>query len=358
MKECRIGVIGIGDIANTTHLPVLSSFPDVEIPAVCDLIPERLEKVKQAYGVPRGYISYSEMLRNEKLDAVYVLTQPDVSFRTVRDCLLAGKHVFMDKPMGISVLQARGLKGLAAEKKRILHVGFNRRFIPLMREIIKVFCSFTEIRHVEVCYYKNDSPVYYGGMLSAFISDGLHAVDLVRHLAAGGTQISVRPVKAATLEIVNPDTKTAEAWYSTILFDNGVSGLVRSNYSTGGRICLAELHGKGASAYIDLGFGGINCRGKILHTTGAAQGGMKNLGSGQEVIEFDGISLAGSDRFEIFYGYEAEDRCFVQTVLENPPDADMARTALDCASMELAEQLLEARIPCTGLAVAGSRQIR
>jgi predicted dehydrogenase len=337
-------MIGIGDIANTTHLPVLSSFPDVTIPAICDLLPERLEKAKQTYGVPHGYTSYSEMLREEELDAVYVLTQPDVSFRTARDCLLAGKHVFMDKPMGISVLQARGLKGLAAEKKRILHVGFNRRFIPLVREIIKAFCGFTEIRHVEVCYYKNDSPAYYGGMLSAFISDGLHAVDLVRHLATKGSQISAKPVKTATLEIVNPDTQIAEAWYSTILFDNGVSGLVRSNYSAGGRVCLAELHGKGVSAYIDLGFGGINCRGKILRSAGSGQGGMKNLGSGHEIIEFDGISLAGSDRFEIFYGYEAEDRCFVQTLLDNPPDADTARTAQDCASMELAEQLLEARI--------------
>jgi hypothetical protein len=146
------------------------------------------------------------------------------------------------------------------------------------------------------------------------------------------------------MEVVNPNTQIAEAWYSTILFDNGVSGLIRSNYSTGGRVCLAELHGKGASAYIDLGFGSINCRGKILHSNGTTQGGMKNFGSGQEIIEFDGISLAGSDRFEIFYGYEAEDRCFVQTLLENPPDADAARTAQDCASMELAEQLLEARI--------------
>jgi hypothetical protein len=111
--------------------------------------------------------------------------------------------------------------------------------IPLMGEIIKVFCGFTEIRHVEVCYYKNDSPAYYGGLLSAFISDGLHAVDLVRRMAAKGSQISARSVKAATMEIVNPNTQIAEAWYSTILFDNGVFGLVRSNYSAGGRISLA-----------------------------------------------------------------------------------------------------------------------
>jgi hypothetical protein len=71
---------------------------------------------------------------------------------------------------------------------------------------------------------------------------------------------------------------------------------------------------------------------------------MANLGAGQKITEFDGLALAGSDRFEIYYGYQAEDRHFIQTVLENPADADGARTARDCASMELAEHLLEARI--------------
>ena len=79
------------------------------------------------------------MLKQEKLDAVFVLTQPDMLFRPARDCLQAGLPVYMEKPMGITLFQANTLRRLADEKDRLLHVGFNRRTIPLV-EIGRASC--------------------------------------------------------------------------------------------------------------------------------------------------------------------------------------------------------------------------
>jgi hypothetical protein len=62
----------------------------------------------------------------------------------------------------------------------------------------------------------------------------------------------------------------------------------------------------------------------------------------QELIEFDGLKIAGSGAYADYYGYRDEDRLFIRTVQENGEACDPARTAEDCSSMELAEQLLRA----------------
>jgi predicted dehydrogenase len=354
----RIGIIGAGGIANGVHLPALSAINEVELCAVCDLVSCRAEKAAKTFGIPGVYLSYHDMLRDAGIDAVYVLTPPDGLFRAASDSLLASKHVFMEKPMGITAYQARTLRDLAAAQKRVLHVGYNRRFIPLITEMVSKMRELTSINHIEGRFYKNSSPAFYGGCADAFTCDVIHVIDLIRHLAAGGSGDSeAKPVagggpcpalalsKACTLEEINAETAVPEAWYSAFEFENGVSGVVRANYRTGGRVHQVELHGPGASAFIDLGFGGALCSGKILHTI--VQGGQSLSAAGageQEIIEFDGRALAGSDKYEVYYGYFQEDRLFVQTVLNNPACTDPGRAAEDCASMELVEQLLAARV--------------
>jgi predicted dehydrogenase len=338
MDKCGIGVIGAGSISKT-HLAVLSAFNDVEIRSICDIAPERAGEAAKLYGIPRTYLSYPEMLRNEKLDVVYVMTSPDASFHAARDALLSGRHVFMEKPMGLNLFQARNLLECSRTQNRALHVGFNRRFIPLIVEISRRFRELTTLTHIEARYYKNESPVFFGGAASAFICDAIHGVDLLRHLASGDAPVSARVLRASTLEIVNPGDGFAEAWYSSLQFDNGVSGLFRANYRTAGRIQEFELHGTGASAFISLGFGGSECKGRILRAS---------PGSGStkpDITEFDGLALAGSDRFEDYYGFKGENRNFLDRIINQRDKGDPERTAEDCATMELCETILAARIP-------------
>lgn len=348
MKKAKLGIIGAGGIARGIHLPVLAANPDAEICAVCDLAVDKALSAAKEFGIGRIYLSYLEMLEKEDLDGVFVLVQPDALFRAALDCLLAGKHVFMEKPMGITAFQARSLKETAAARKRVLHVGYNRRYIPLVQEMIRRFRETGPLTHIDGRFYKNSSPSFYGGCASSFICDVIHVIDLVRHIAAGeaGAGTALGLCRASTLEQVNRETGIAEAWYVSMEFSNHISATIRANYSTGGRVHEFELHGEGASAFIDLGWGGPGCQGRLLQSLGA---GSHSLSAGgkdeQKITAFDGIEIAGSDKYEVYYGYQEEDRIFLRTILETPQGTDPARLEEDFASMELAEKLLASRIP-------------
>jgi predicted dehydrogenase len=347
--KLKLGVIGAGGIAGGIHLPVLAAEPDVELRAVCDLAADKAEEAAKQFGFARTYLSYHEMLKKEELDAVFVLVEPDALFRAASCCLLAGKHVFMEKPMGITAFQAKSLEETATARRRVLHVGYNRRYIPLVREMTRRFREISSLKHIDGRFYKNASPSFYGGCASSFICDVIHVTDLVRHIAAGDPGKPLALKRASTLERQNQQTGIAEAWYISLEFDNNVTAAIRANYSAGGRVHEFELHGERASAFIDLGWGGPGCSGKILQNSAAGSHSLSAAGADQrEIIEFDGLAIAGSERYEIYYGYREEDRLFIQKVLENPQGTDSARLAEDRASMELAEELLKRRIntPC------------
>ena len=337
MDRVKVGIIGAGGLAMGIHLPALAAIPEAALCAVCDWTPGRAEEASGRFRIPHAYLSYQDMLEKEALDAVFVLTQPDMLFRPAMDCLAAGLHVFMEKPMGITLFQAGALRAEAERRRRLLHVGFNRRYIPLVVEMVRRLRELTAVTHVEGRFYKNSSASFYDGCADAFVCDVIHVVDLVRHLAGG------KPQKAAMLEVASQERGVAKAWYAPLLFDNGVSGLVRANYETGGRVHQFELHGPGASAYIDLGFADAGCSGTILTTNGGTYS-LSAAGAPKAGVEaFDGAAIAGSEKYERYYGYYDEDLLFIREAAAGS-EGDIARMREDYDTMELIQNLLDVRI--------------
>lgn len=335
MEKLRVGIIGAGGIARSVHLPSLSSIGEVELAAICDCVPERAKELGGQYHIPAWYADYREMLEKETLDAVYVLTQPDQLYRPVLDCLRRQKHVFMEKPMGITLFQAESIRSEALRQNRCVHVGYNRRYIPLVVETVRRFKELTPIQHVSGCFFKDSSPSFYDGCASAFECDVVHVIDLVRHIA--GKQ----PLDARTLED-RPLQEGAPAygWYSVLRFEDGVSADIRASYRSGGRVHNFELHGEHASAYLSLGFGQPCCEAYILHNKGAQSHSQAvNGGAALDTLRLDGKQLAGSGDYWRYYGYHAESAAFVRRVLEHPLETDRARLEEDVASARLVEMM-------------------
>lgn len=129
MKNLKIGFIGYGKHAQANLYPSLKilGYP---ITAVCTRHPEIVKKAQDEYQIKHTYIDYIEMLQKEKLDCVFVATQPDQQLKIVSHCLQTGLHVFVEKPLGFNQKEAKQILDLSQKTKKQVMVGFMKRFAP------------------------------------------------------------------------------------------------------------------------------------------------------------------------------------------------------------------------------------
>lgn len=147
MKKHKVGIIGCGGIAHQKHFPALTNTANrAEIVACCDLIRERAEEAAKNYGAEgcKVFEDYHDLLREEEIEIVYVLT-PNVSHCPITiDSFEAGKHVLCEKPMAASVEEAE--KMMAAWKKsgKMFTIGYQNRFRPDC-QTLKKLCEEGEL---------------------------------------------------------------------------------------------------------------------------------------------------------------------------------------------------------------------
>jgi len=335
-KKARIGVIGCGGMANSVHLPSLSEINDCDVVAVCDLIEEKVNRAGERFGVARRYTSHLAMLREEPLDGVVCLVEPDRMYRVVYDCLTAGLPAMMEKPAGINAYQADSLARTAEKTGKMLAVAMNRRHIPLVQHVFKRMQELTPITQVDGVFIKSSDIASGWHYMNAFVSDIIHAVDLIRYLAGS------EPETAATVA-ARFNSPIDNAWSSVIRFRNGVTGTLKSNYQTAGRVHSFEIHGPKASAFINLGFGEAACDATILHAAGKHIYSLASAGVQQPNSEkIDGMAMVNSDQYYQYSGFKQENEDFVRCLLTGQaplcPIADAAK------SMHMAEMLLEKAI--------------
>ena len=128
-KKVRVGIIGCGGIANGKHMPSLKKVAECEMVAFCDIIVERAEQAAKEYGIEgaKVYEDYKELLKDESIDVVHVLTPNRAhSFITV-DALEAGKHVMCEKPMAINSAEALKMLDAAKRTGKKLTIGYQCR---------------------------------------------------------------------------------------------------------------------------------------------------------------------------------------------------------------------------------------
>ena len=125
----KIGIIGCGGIANGKHMPSLAKLPNVRMIAFCDIKPERAEAAKAKYGTPdaKVYEDYRELLANEEVEVVHVLTPNREHAEISIAALEAGKHVMCEKPMAKTAADARRMVEAAKRTGKKLTIGYQSR---------------------------------------------------------------------------------------------------------------------------------------------------------------------------------------------------------------------------------------
>jgi predicted dehydrogenase len=131
MEKARIGIVGLGSIAQTIHLPILSKFSDVEIVAVCDLDRAKARFVAEKFKVRRYYNNYEKMLVIEQdLDGIAICT-PTVLHKDMSIAALEEKNnILVEKPLARTSIEAEEIAATAKKGHQSLMVGMNNRFRP------------------------------------------------------------------------------------------------------------------------------------------------------------------------------------------------------------------------------------
>ncbi len=140
MPKLKVGLIGLGGIAQLVHLPLLNKFKDVEIAAVAEINKNRLDVVADKFNIKNRFQDYMAMLSTVDIDAV-IITTPTIHHKQVAiDCLRAEKHIFVEKPIARKYDEAVTIDEEAKKNKRNVMVGMNHRFRPdamLLKSLIK-----------------------------------------------------------------------------------------------------------------------------------------------------------------------------------------------------------------------------
>ncbi|WP_068773616.1 Gfo/Idh/MocA family protein [Paenibacillus sp. FJAT-26967] len=172
----RIGIIGLGDIAQKAYLPVITARPDIEL-IFCTRNHATLKDLASTYRVAE-HVTDVDALIAGGIQAAFVHSATESHPALVSKLLRSGIHVYVDKPLSYTYEESRELVELAETTGRTLMVGFNRRFAPM-------YASLKEKENPRMILMQKNRPPSPGYARPFVYDDFIHVVDTLRFLAPG-----------------------------------------------------------------------------------------------------------------------------------------------------------------------------
>ena len=142
MNKIKIAVAGLGRIGKIHLNNLCRNFSEIEVVAVMDLMDNSKETADE-YNIPLFLKNFDSLLSITELDAVVICSPTDTHADYVVKAALAGKHIFCEKPLDLSLEKVKEVLTTVEESKVKLMLGFNRRFDPEFRKIRELVINGT-----------------------------------------------------------------------------------------------------------------------------------------------------------------------------------------------------------------------
>lgn len=134
MRKIRTGIIGLGRLGSRHAQDIAFQIPEAELAAACSVVPQELE-LARSWGVPLLYDNYSQMIQEADIDAVAIVSPSPLHADHIIEALEAGKHVFVEKPLAVTVEDCLRVEAaVAAHPDQVFFLGFMRRYDPSYAE--------------------------------------------------------------------------------------------------------------------------------------------------------------------------------------------------------------------------------
>ncbi len=229
-KKLNIGVVGLGRLGNLYARYFQGRISNATLVAVSDIAENVAESFAKEFSVPRWYKHYQELIADEEVDAVVIVTPTSLHKDVSIEAAGAGKAVFCEKPLSISMEESLAIKKAVEQTGIFFHLGFMRRFdkgYAAARNKIDegqigtpiVFKSSSRDPFRPSLEYLD--PKHSGGLLT---DCGIHDIDLARWLMG-----EVRSVYSIGDVLAYPEMKQigdVDNAIATLTFDNGAIGVI------------------------------------------------------------------------------------------------------------------------------------
>src|SRR5574344_504468 len=242
MKEQKVAVIGCGMwgrniVRNFYNLNVLD--------IVCDLDPANRQKVLDEYKNVKVTSDYKEILNDPEITGVAVVTPSHTHYKMVKEFLLKGKNVYVEKPISTVAQEAKDLTELANEKGLVLMVGHLLLYHPavnrlkmLIEEGVLGDIVYAQSDRLNVNYFKNDRSVMW--------DLGPHDVSMISYVTGKN------PVRVMSAMGCSSDrNEIMDITHIGIEFEDGVIGHISESWITPKKHVTLLVRGTKATAILD-----------------------------------------------------------------------------------------------------------
>lgn len=190
-ETVSVGFLGVGALMTKQHLPNAHRNPRFRVHTLCDLDAGRVSHYGERYGAVKTTADYETMLNDAEIDLIVIAVRPEEHARLAIESLRAGKHVYVEKPLGEDSDSAMAVARAVEETGKRLAVGYNRRFAPAYRDVAEMVTSdkgpiMLSYRMVDD---ERDRPAWYRGR-PRLLDEACHVFDLFNWLARS-TPVSV-----------------------------------------------------------------------------------------------------------------------------------------------------------------------
>ncbi|MDR1628796.1 MAG: Gfo/Idh/MocA family oxidoreductase [Oscillospiraceae bacterium] len=177
-KKVKYGIIGVGNMG-ASHIRFFNEgkLPELELTAVADINPERLEWIEDDMPEIKTFSSASELIGSGLCEAVLIATPHYAHPPLAMEALGAGLHVFIEKPAGVFTKQVREMNEFAAKSDKVFAIMYNQRTNPLyikIRELVKsgVYGEMRRFNWIITDWFRTQSYYNSGGWRATWAGEG------------------------------------------------------------------------------------------------------------------------------------------------------------------------------------------
>ena len=236
LKQINVGIIGTGWCGGI-RAETCASNPVVGNLHISEIRPERLAEVAKATGAKTATTDYRELLKIKEIDAYMISATPETNhYPMARDCLLAGKHVFLEKPIAIELHEADELIAIARKNKVKFTIGYSQRFNPKFAYVKKSIADGTIGRPVSALVSRHitrslGKKITGRGKLSPAAMEATHDLDFVLWCLEPAKPVRVYSTTNYGVMKESTGADIPDTQIITVTMDNGLSFVVNAGWS-------------------------------------------------------------------------------------------------------------------------------